>query len=333
MNQELAIIEAAPVTTVDSERHLSASTLDRMERSIPTETRRAYERQWRAFATWCAEQGRSALPATPETLTEYVNSLADAGRAPSTIEQAMATVRRVHRDSGYAGTPDTEDARKVLKTYKRDRAVAGKRKRQAPAITVSPLRTMVDALDVRLLDGLRDRALLVLGYAGMLRRSELAALNIADLRFTDDGLIVTVRQSKTDQEAAGEDVHIPYGSYASTCPVRTVRAWVDALAERGVTDGPLLRSLRRGGHLDASGAGMSGTAINRRVRELAQRAGVPDADRMTAHGLRAGAPTDASAAGKSETRIKAQGRWKSTAYQQYIRPADAWRDNPLSGLL
>jgi integrase len=311
---------------------ISDSTRDRIERSVPENTRLAYERQWTAFSAWCSTAGRTPLPATPETLAEYVSHLADLDRAPSTIEQAIAAIRTLHRHNGHRGQPDTDGALAVLKVHKRDRAAAGKRKRKAPPVTLAPLRAMIETTDPDTLAGRRDRALLVLGFALMARRSELAALQISDVRFTDDGLTVLIRTSKTDQDAVGAEVNVPHGTHPDTDPVRVVRAWLDALAAQQATEGPLLRRVNRWGTLQPGG--LSGAAINERVQALASAAGLPGADYFTAHGLRAGGPTEAAKAGHPVSFIAEHGRWSKSSPQvlEYIRPVDRWRDNPMRGI-
>lgn len=325
-------VPAAPAAVVRTDHELSARTVDRMQRSIPTETRRAYERGWSQFADWCTAHGRAALPATSETLAEYVSHLVDEDKAPSSIEQAIAAIRTAHRYAGHRGLPETDQARAVLRVHKRDRAERGQRKRKAPAVVLTVLRAMVDALDADTVSGVRDRALVVLGFAMMGRRSELAALRIPDLVFTEDGLTVLIRTSKTDQDAVGAEVKVPYGSVADTCPVRTARAWLAVLAENGSTDGPVFRRITRHGHLQEGG--MSGAAINERVRVLAERAGVEGAETYTAHGLRAGGPTEAARRGVPVAHIAEHGRWSkaSPVVHEYVRTADGWRDNPMRGI-
>lgn len=324
-------IESRPAEVVphDPNTVLSPAALDRLDRSIPDNTKTAYRRQARDFVAWCEERGRDALPASAQTLADYVSHLCDQDKAPSTIEQAIATVRVAHRQAGHKGLPDTEAALRILKTHKRDRAEAGKRKRKAPPVTLNVLRSMVDVADPTTLAGRRDRAMLVLGFAMMARRSELAGLRIDDVTFTDDGLTILIRSSKTDQEAEGAEVNIPHGVHPDTDPVRVVRAWLDALV---TTEGPLLRAINRWDQLQPGG--MSGAAINERVRKLAIEAGVPNAVTFTAHGLRAGGPTEAAKAGQPVSFIADHGRWSKNSPQvlEYIRPVDKWRDNPMRGI-
>jgi integrase len=319
----------AEVVPHDPNTVLSPAALDRLDRSIPDNTKTAYRRQARDFVAWCEERGRDTLPASAQTLADYVSQLCDLDRAPSTIEQAIATIRVAHREAGHDGQPDTRAALRILKTHKRDRAEAGKRKRKAPPVTLNVLRAMVDVANPTTLAGRRDRVMLVLGFAMMARRSELAALRIEDVTFTDDGLTILIRSSKTDQEAEGAEVNIPHGVHPDTDPVRVVRAWLDRL---NATEGPLLRAINRWDQLQPGG--MSGAAINERVRKLAIDAAVPNAVTFTAHGLRAGGPTEAAKAGQPVSFIADHGRWSKTSPQvlEYIRPVDKWRDNPMRGI-
>lgn len=321
------IIAAGSGTDVE----LSEATRARISDGVAVNTRKAYARAWSAFAQWCEHHNRSALPATSETLAEYVGALADAGRAPSSIEQAIAAIRTAHRVAGHPGTPDTERARLVLRSHRRRRGEAGQRVRQAPPISVKALRAMIEVTDPTTVIGTRDRALLTLGFALMGRRSELAALRLSDVTETDNGLEVLIRTSKTDQDGHGEVVAIPYGSHTHTCPVRRYRAWTAVLGEHGVTDGRLFRSVTRHGRL---GASISADAVNDLVRSLAVRAELPDAEHYTAHSLRAGGVTSAYKAGAPIAVIARHGRWSPTSpvVHSYVRTEDKWRDNPMSGI-
>src|SRR5699024_1078155 len=267
------------------------------------------------------------------TLANYVVHLIEVeAPAPATVERVIGTVQAHHRavDLAVNATP----ARLALRSYRRDWAAGGGRVKQAAALTVDQLRAMLTATGDGLV-GLRDRALLLLGFAMMARRSELAALNVDDVRVVDDGLEVFVATSKTDKDSVGAVARIPYGTLAQTCPVRTVCAYLNALTEAGVTEGPLLRSVDRHGRLagtaEAAGRGtgrISGAGINLVVKRLAEEVGL---DGVTAHSLRAGSATAAAMAGVPRAQIAHQGRWEpqSTAVDSYIRPADAWRDNPM----
>ncbi|QOS58149.1 tyrosine-type recombinase/integrase [Thermobifida fusca] len=322
----------APIT---SSGELSATAAARIAESWTPNTRAAYRRDWAAFQEWCARENRSPLPASASTLATYLDALTHAvpPPAPATLDRMLGTIQSHHTALGLP--LDTKPARMVLRAYRRERAQAGYEPRRAPALTVEQLRAMVEATSDDLA-GLRDRTLCLLGFAMMARRSELAGLDIADVRAVSEGLQVRVRTSKTDRESAGAIVAVPYGSLARTCPVRTTLAWIDALRERGITDGPLLRAVDRYGRPAGSpraalrGSGrMSGAGINHIIKTLARRAGI-DAP-ITAHSLRAGAATAAAEARVPRAYIARQGRWSpnSSVVDTYIRPADAWHDNPM----
>jgi len=253
------------------------------------------------------------------------------GRAPATIEQAVAAIRTAHRTAGHREQPDTEGARLVLRGHRRARAAGGRRARQATPVTIDALRAMVEHCDPTTTIGLRDRVAVVLGLALMGRRSELVALELADVTETADGLEVLIRASKTDQDAHGAVVAIPHGQHADTDPVRLVRAWRARLAAHGITEGRLLRSVTRHGRL---GASLSADAVSDLVHAAAKRAGLPHADAYSAHSLRAGGATAAYRAGAPVSTIAAHGRWApgSPVVLSYVRAVDRWRDNALAGI-
>lgn len=310
------------------DRHISEDTTERAQRGVAGSTRRVYGSKWEGFATWCAEHNRTALPATPETLTEYIGHLCRIGKGPATVEQAIATIRSVHKHAGHKGHPDTTAALLVLKDHRRTWALNGGRVRQASVVVIDPLRRMVETCDGGTRSDLRDRAIIVLGFTMMARRSELSALNIADLTQTPDGWEVFIRQSKTDQEARGETVAVPYGTHPDTDPVRVVHAWLAALAEYGIVEGALLRQINRHGQIRGR---LSGKGISEALVKRARRAVLSQPERYTAHGLRAGGATAAYRAGAPVSSITKQGRWSpdSPTVNKYIRAVDRWTENPM----
>jgi len=320
---------------------LSDDTRQAIEDAIPANTKRAYGRQWDTFANWCRQQDRTPLPATAQTLAQYVRHLTvtpskrtGATPAPSSIEQAIAVIRVAHRTAGYRDQPETVAALKVLKGYKKARSEAGTRKRKAPAINLAKLKLLVADCDPATLAGLRDRVILVLGFAMMARRSELAGLWLEDVREDDEGdLTILIRSSKTDQEGEGAEVIVPRGVHHDTDPVRVVRAYKAALAERGHTTGRLLRAIDKWDHI--THPTMSGDAINEMVQRRAARA-LPNDDNLvyTAHGFRAGGAGEAYKNKAPISSIRTQGRWADGSPQvmEYIRAVDAREENPMRGI-
>jgi site-specific recombinase XerD len=309
---------------------LSAAARSRIARSVPVETQRAYAGDLKRFTAWCDEQGVAVLPTLPHTLASYVTSLADAGRAPSTIDRALWAILKAHKVAGLP-PPDTEAARLIIHTAERDAADAGRRVGQATASTLRALRAMVAACDPDTLIGLRDRAILVLGFTSAARRSELVRLDVSDLTTVDDGLLVWIRMTKT---GAGREVAITYGSRPETCPIRSVRAWTD---RAGLTDGPVFRRIDRHRKLGAVATGrgdsdgrLTGQAVALIVARAAERAGLDGS--WSGHSLRRGFATEARRAGNDIEVIGRHGGWKdgSRALYRYIQEGDRWNDNPLT---
>ncbi|MHB1447429.1 MAG: site-specific integrase [Acidimicrobiales bacterium] len=279
-------------------------------------TVRAYGSDLRHFTSWCEARGLSAVPAEPETVAAYLTELADGGSKASTIRRRVSSISKGHKVAGAPNPTTHEGLRTVLAGIRRElgTAEAGK----APA-TTAELRRMVATLGTDRI-GIRDRAVLLLGFAGAFRRSELAALNVEDITDTDEGLVVTVRRSKTDQAGAGRKLGIPYGSNPATCPVRAFRAWLEVAELRS---GPLFPRIDRAGR----GQPMSAQAVAIVVKRAAGRAGLDAAD-FAGHSLRAGLATSAAAAGVSERVIAEQTGHRSMAVlRRYIREGSLFREN------
>jgi integrase len=209
----------------------------------------------------------------------------------------------------------------VANTLKGIRRTIGKPPSQKAPTLTADIRAMIDAADAGII-GIRDRALVLLGFAGAFRRSELVALDVEDCAFGKDGLTVTLRRSKTDQDGTGRKIGIPYGSNPETCPVRTVQGWLE---QAGIAIGPLFRAMDRHGHI-RSGP-LSGIDVARVVKKLAIRAGF-DPGKYAGHSLRAGHATSAATAGASERSIMNQTGHRSVQMvRRYIRDGNLFREN------
>lgn len=162
----------------------------------------------------------------------------------------------------------------------------------------------------------------MLGFAGAFRRSERVGLDVADLEFVQQGLIVTLKRSKTDQEAQGRKIGIPLGSNLDTCPVRAVEAWLE---KSGIESGPLFRGMNRHGQLQPER--LSDKAVVRTIKNAAEAAGL-DPARYAGHSLRAGLATTAASAGASERSIMKQTGHKSVQMvRKYIREGSLFLEN------
>lgn len=315
----------APIDWTPADRSLTAETRALLDGATPENTRRAYDWAWNRFTGWCEKNGRTPLPATAETVTEHVAALRAKLAAPSTMEQALGVIGSTHRRHGYR-RPETDDARTIVRSYRRELAEDGVGPRQAPPLTRDALQQIVSALDVSKPIGRRDRVMLVLGFMMMARRSELAALRFADAVECSQGLDVTVRTSKTDHESRGRQVALPRHKDPALDPVRLVKAWRDEVGP----DGPLIQRLS----LDGRPAGpITGHGVNHAVHMAALRVGLGDVG-YTAHSLRAGGLTDALLRGVPVGIAARHGGWdpKSPVVMTYARLADRWTHNAMRGV-
>ena len=280
-------------------------------------TLRGYSADWRDFCAWADGHGLSPLPATPESVAAYVAECAGRLKVGS-IQRRLNAITEAHKAVGLDSPTHTAIVRNTMKGIRRTKGTAPVQK--AAALTAD-IRAMIDATDAGLI-GLRDRALILLGFAGAFRRSELVGLDVEDCAWGKDGLTVTLRRSKTDQEGAGRKVGIPYGSNPETCPVRIVERWTQQAA---ITSGPLFRSINRHGR-EQPGR-LSGNDVARVVKKLAQRAGL-DPAKYAGHSLRAGHATTAAIGGASERSIMNQTGHRSVQMvRRYIREGSLFREN------
>jgi len=185
---------------------------------------------------------------------------------------------------------------------------------------------MVVCLPERLL-GIRDKALLLIGFAGGFRRSELVALDVEDLEFCPEGLVINVRRSKTDQEGEGRKVGIPWGQHTITCPVKALQSW---LHEGNITEGAIFRPLTR--HKQILSSRLTAQSVAKVVKRCAKSAGL-DPNLYSGHSLRAGLVTSAAMADVSENIIMRQtGHRSSETLRSYIREGDLFQKNVLPWL-
>lgn len=327
-------LERAPVVRAESVHSVPASVITRtrpapelaaraqfyLDNTYNPHTRRGYERDVRAFSAWCAERSWPALPASTDTLALYLTELLEGGRKISTVRRARIAIGLAHAAAGVP-RPD-RDAR--IRALERGMArVHGSEEEGAPPLLHENIVLITENLRRCARDD-RDRALLLVGFWGALRSSELAALQLEDLTLRADQLLVRIRRSKEDQLGRGAVVTIAAHTDPRQCAVRAVEAWLARLAERS---GPFLRAVR-GERIAA--CGVKTRALSRIIHRLAVEAAL--GDDFSSHSLRAGLATSAYARGVPEREIQAHGRWRDRrSLDRYIRPiALAARPNVVS---
>jgi len=338
--------------------------------ALSAATRAAYQGDLARFQAWCSLTGVIALPAEPAAVAEYVAQAAalvgESGRfayAPATLARAVAAVNAAHRAAGQHAPGDDPGVQATLRGI---RATRRQPRRRAKPVSLEQLRTVLAAIDRAQwpagVIGTRDTAMLLLGFAGALRRSELAALTLTDVELQDGALTLRIRSSKTDQEAHGHTVGYPRGTRPGTCAACAVLTWAAVLHADTTTgrvgvlrllhqtrlgrtghgctdpdqlrtwaelldadpDAPLLRPVTKAATITARP--VSGATVDEVLRRRLRGAGIDPAG-YSAHSLRAGFITDALVAGANHHEVMRQTRHASPAtvevYARHYTPLEA----------
>jgi site-specific recombinase XerD len=279
-------------------------------------TRRAYQADAANFVAWCERHSVEPLPASVDTIAAYLAALARSGLKASTITRRCAGIRYMHRMAGFEPPTSSEAIKAVLAGIRRSIGTSVTRK--APA-TAEAIRVIISEMpsDLR---GLRDRALLLLGFAGALRRSELVALDVDDIDEGTEGIHVRIKRSKTDQEGAGDFVSIPHGSRLR--PVAAVKEWLETA---GIAEGPIFRWIKKGGLVTSDR--LSDRSVAQIVKRRAEAAGF-DPSLFSGHSLRAGFVTSALHHGADILRVMDVTRHREVStLKTYDRRAKAFKQH------
>jgi site-specific recombinase XerD len=331
---ELLALAGDGPTYTEADFYISQDTADRAARAKSENTRRNRDYTVERFQTWCQQQGRVAQPCTTATYTEYGAHLIRQGLKATSISAYMSHIR-MWQPVGQR--PDATRFRDQLATYRREQPRTN-RKKQSEPIRLPDLMAMLATCD-RSPAGLRDAALLACGYGTLARRIELADLLIEDLTISDKRIVVDFIIDKTHQD--GDLPPTPIPDRPDIKPVQRLRDWLATLAKLGATTGPVFRALTSGGTLQTRtlaterGDHMTGDAINAIVKKRAIAAGLENAAKMTAHGLRAGPTTDLRKAGVTGKRLNRAGRWADDSRMPevvYVRYGEDEEGDALSAI-
>jgi site-specific recombinase XerD len=315
-DRALALPRADQTLTLASLEAVDEQARQYIADAVAQNTRRAYRSDWRLFTSWCADRGLDALPAAPSTVARFLTDQAGT-KTVATLHRRLSAIVQAHRAAGYPAPSDDATVRAVWRGIRRSKGTAPTKKQ--PLLTEDVKRLLTVLPDS--LAGARDRALLLLGFAGAFRRSELVALDVADIeRVPDRGALVTIRRSKTDQEGQGERIPLHTGADPATCPVRALATWLEM---SGIEAGPIFRPIDR--HRRLGDNRLTAQSVALIVKRTAEAAGL-DPARLAGHSLRAGFATAAAIAGAELHAIMRQTRHRSaTVAAGYVRDADPFR--------
>lgn len=278
------------------------------------------------------------MPADGPTVAVWLASLFTAGMKPSTVAVKSAAVAFFHDrarapDGGRHPNPcASPEVRDVLAGIRNLSADAGFIPHQASPVLVHDLRAALSAIDRGAARGRRDAAILLMGFATAMRRSELAALKVADVERHERGMIVRIRRSKGDQGGLGQAVGVPYGLDPWLCPAKALDAWLSDLRAAGLGDGHVFVEVHRSGTVlsGRDGKGLDPESINRIVKRRLSAAGAP----TSAHGLRAGFATETLRRGTPLAKVQSHLRHADPrTTMAYYRDVDRLDAPPGEGLL
>jgi integrase len=299
--------------------------------SLSNATKRAYQTDWETFFNFCSGHELDPLPATPDTVALFLTESAESGRSIATIQRRITSINAIHEHTNNVSPVKDFRVVRVMRGIKR---MLGTPQKRSKPISWSELQKMVSQCD-QLMIGVRDAAILTLGWTTALRRSELVALNIGDLDFTEHGLIVTVRRSKTDQDGEGAHLGIPFAKNG-LCPVKTVKRWLNRISEKPLPpENPVFPTIGRANrnkwHCETRSR-LADRMISKIVKQYAKYAGMAS-EQYSAHSLRRGLATQAGALGVPERIISRHTRHRSIAVLRgYIEDGTIWEENPLPSI-
>jgi site-specific recombinase XerD len=322
-SKTLARTEVVPSEALAQLEPLAKQVRELIGEAKSPRTRAAYKGDWARFELWCTGHGLSALPPHPENVAAHLADLANEGLKVSSIERALAGIAFYFRASGF----DWTTPKGVTEMMKGLRRRLGVRPTQKTPAVDAVLHAMVATFGVDL-RGLRNRALFTVGWVGAFRRSDVVSLDVEDVRFVPEGLIVLLRRSKTDQEGEGEEKGLPLAGNPAVCPVRSLRAWLQA---SDITTGPIFRAINAQGHV--RDARLSDRSVADFIKQAALAAGL-DPSEFSGHSLRSGFATTAAQHGVPLHEIMSQTGHKSERVARgYVRHATLFQRNAAKGLL
>jgi len=293
-------------------------------------TRKAYESDWKVFTGWCQSVDAIPLPASPETVCGFLATEAKQNKKSiSTLRRRSAAIRLMHIARNLPSPHESKIVSLVLKGIaleQRENTV-----RRAMAATDKDLKRMIDAMDLTTPKGVRDRALLLVGFDGAFRRSELIRLTVEMIELRPDGLLINLPYSKTDQTGEGQIIPILSRPGSAYCPVESLQRW---LTLSGCKEGLIFKRLHKGNRVGESG--LSAQSVSLIMKFAASQAGfsTEEVDVLSGHSLRRGVMTESARAGATVSELMSLGRHKKAdTAMKYVEKEKSIKNSPTKSLL
>lgn len=329
----LASAGSEPLARMGAEDAAKSAAMYASE-SLSANTLRCYEMQWRLFREWCEANALDYMPATGETVSMYLAVLADEKKKFASIELALAAIQKAHKISNVPKPRDTMIVQETLRGIARR---LGTRSQGVDAINPLDLKAMIASFPEKqswLIRNVRNKAMLLLGFAAAMRRSELVALNNKDIQFVDDGMTILLEKSKTDQTGEGLIKAVPFGDFPATCPVKAVRDWIECelpCRGSGGPSAPLFPAVSPDGSTVLLDVRLNDKTVANIVQAACKRASI--GGRYAGHSLRVGLVTTAAKNNMPLHVIMAQtGHTSVQMVMRYIREQQKFAQNAAKGI-
>ncbi len=289
-------------------KNLEIQTLNNLKNSKANNTLRAYQSDFRDFSAFCAKNGLSSMPTQPKIIALYVTHLSKSSKF-STLKRRIASISVIHKLKGHYLDTKHPIIMENLHGIKR---TLGSRQKSKKPILINDLKSIIKVINQ---NKIRDKALILLGFSGGFRRSELVSILHEDIEFVPEGVKILIKRSKTDQSGEGIVKAIPYFDNHEFCPVRTLKSFIDQ------------KSLKRA---DCKVFEISDKSVALIIKKYAQKAGL-DSSKYSGHSLRSGFATTAAEFGAEERNIMAMTGHKTTQMvRRYIQEANLFKNNALN---
>ena len=304
---------------------LQEETLLNLQSSKAKNTIRAYKSDFNDFGTFCAQNGFKSLPSDPKIVSLYLTNLSTKDAKMSTLKRRLVSIGVIHKLKGhYLDTKHPSIIENIMGIKRRKGSVQKSKK----PILINDLKQIINTIDEQKneeIKKIRDRSIILIGFAGGFRRNEIVSLDYDDLDFVPEGLKITLKRSKTDQFGEGTLKGLPYFDSSQYCPVLSLKKWVE---KSNIDSGPLFRRFSKGSKLTENR--LTDQTVALLIKKYLDLAGI-ESKNYSGHSLRSGFATSAAESGAGERSIMAMTGHKSTEMvRRYIKEANLFKNNALN---
>ena len=304
---------------------LQKETLLNLQNSKANNTVRAYKSDFNDFGLFCAHNGFKSLPSEPKIVSLYLTYLSTKDVKMSTLKRRLVSIGVIHKLKGhYLDTKHPSIIENIMGIKRRKGSIQKGKK----PLLINNLKTVINVIDkekIEEIKKLRDRSIILIGFAGGFRRNEIVSLDYEDLDFVKEGLKISLKRSKTDQFGEGSVKGLPYFDNSEYCPVVSIRKWIKISK---INSGPLFRRFNKGSKL--SDNRLSDQTVALLIKYYLKIAGIENKN-YSGHSLRSGFATSAAESGVEERSIMAMTGHKSTEMvRRYIKEANLFKNNALN---